>query len=280
MPSHRINTVPLLLLPLACVLALKSRRRGPGSSGSGVTLIALRVRGSVASRNVFTLRFQQLRRRRAIRRVRGDINPVEVTRRKTMNSHLNKFSIRSYLLPFIAMVLPTFAVVAEDDVKAQISDATMTSMHATIVSIDPDTRMVTLKNAAGETRTLHVDERARNLAQAKPGDIVTVDFYEAFALSLRKATGESPMAGEVGAVALAPLGDKPGVATLDTEVLTGVVVEINYKARTAAVRGPRSNVVRFDVSPESGNLEKIVIGDKVVAEHTVAIAISVDAPAD
>jgi transcriptional antiterminator Rof (Rho-off) len=162
-------------------------------------------------------------------------------------------------------------------VKRQVAEASLTSAKATIESIDYDKRTVTIVDASGESETLQVDEIARNFEHAKVGDVVTVDYYEAFALSLKPATGQSPGAGKIGAVSVAPAGDKPGIALVGTHVLTGFIEAINYKARTAAVRGPHGNIVDVEVDEESP-MDNINVGDKVVAEYTMAIAISVRAP--
>ena len=57
---------------------------------------------------------------------------------------------------------------------------------ATVVSVDQKTREVTLKNAQGQTFTIHCGEEVKNLPQVKPGDLVTATYREGLVYEVKK----------------------------------------------------------------------------------------------
>src|SRR5262245_20074297 len=55
---------------------------------------------------------------------------------------------------------------------------------ATVESVDPATRKVTLKLANGSTRTIVAGDEVKNFAQIKAGDKLTVAYMEALTIEL------------------------------------------------------------------------------------------------
>ncbi len=149
---------------------------------------------------------------------------------------------------------------------------------ATVEAVDYERRKVTLKGPQGNSVTLHVDERARNFNQIKVGDKVKAEYYESVALYVQKDDGSQPSAGEGAAVSLAPLGEKPGISAVETVVITATVEAIDYKSRTVTLKGPKGKSRTFKVDKSARDMEKVKVGDQVVARHTVAVAISVSKP--
>ena len=136
---------------------------------------------------------------------------------------------------------------------------------ATVEAINPATRTVTLKGPEGHTRTLKVDHAVKNFDRVKKGDQVTAEYYEETAIFVRPSS-EPPTAAEAGAVDVAPRGAKPGVAAVDTVVVTATVEAVDPQQRTVTLRGPQ------------GNLVTLKVGDEVVVRHTEAVAIAVQKP--
>jgi Cu/Ag efflux protein CusF len=150
------------------------------------------------------------------------------------------------------------------------------SLTATVEAIDLEKRLVTLKGPEGNTVTLEVGEQARNLSQVKVGDQVQADYYESVALYAQKPDGSLPAAAEMAAVERAPAGEKPGIAAVDSRMITATVESIDLEMRTVALKGPEGNTLNLKLDDRTPNLENLKAGDQVVARFTQAIAISVE----
>jgi hypothetical protein len=149
---------------------------------------------------------------------------------------------------------------------------------ATVESVDMKTRMVTLRTADGERKTIKVGEEARNLGQVKKGDLVTVTYYESIALNLKeKAPGEKPSATTTESFERAPLGAKPSGTVLRETTLTAKVTQVDKKKQTVTLQGPEGNSVKLNVE-NPANLEGVDVGDMVEATYREALAISVEKP--
>jgi hypothetical protein len=157
-------------------------------------------------------------------------------------------------------------------VVTQVSEIT-----ATVSEIDYDQRTVTLQGPQRAV-TLKVDESAKNFEQVKVGDQVKVEFLESVALFVKKSQGGPPAVKSGTAVTVAPLGEKPAIGAVDTVVVTAEVEAIDYGERTVTLKGPEGNSRTFKVGPDVEELETVKIGDKVVAQYTVAVAVSVSTP--
>ena len=152
------------------------------------------------------------------------------------------------------------------------------TVEATVEAINYNSRMVTLRGPKGKVVTMHVDERARNFNQIKVNDLVEAEYFEAVALYVQKHDGGQPVAGEGTAVSLAPLGEKPGVAAVDTMVVKATVIDIDYDARKVVLKVPDGRYITLIVDKDASNLGKVKQGDQVVARYTLALAISVKKP--
>jgi Cu/Ag efflux protein CusF len=151
------------------------------------------------------------------------------------------------------------------------------TLTATVEAIDLEKRLVTLKGPEGKTVTLKVDEQARNLAQVKVGDEVQAEYLQSVALYAQKPDGSLPAAAEIAAIERAPAGEKPGMAAIDSRMITATVESIDLEKRTVALKGPEGNTLNLKVDERTPNLENLKAGDQVVARYTQAIAISVNA---
>ncbi len=149
------------------------------------------------------------------------------------------------------------------------------TLNATVEAIDLDNRLVTLKGPQGNTVTFRVDERATNLPQVKVGDQVRIQYFESVALYAQEPDGSMPEAAEMAAFEQTPAGEKPGIAAVESRVITATVEGIDLDNRTVALKGPQGNTLKLKVDERTPNLENVKVGDQVVARFTQAIAISV-----
>ena len=173
------------------------------------------------------------------------------------------------------MTMGTLPAVAQDKPGVVVADLIVAT--ATVEAVDHATRTVTLKGSEGRTRTLRVDKGVKNLDQVQKGDQVTAEYYEETAIVVRRSA-EQPTAGEAGGVAVAPRGAKPGVADVETRVVTAQVEAIDPQKRTVTLRGPQGNVVTLKVDEQVKKFDQVKAGDEVVVRHTEAVAITVQKP--
>ena len=150
-------------------------------------------------------------------------------------------------------------------------------MTATVEAIDYHSRMVTIRGPQGKMIDLHADESVRNFNQVRVGDKVNVEVLESVALYVQKHDGTQPSVREGAAVAVAPRGERPGIAAADTVVITATVEAINYDTRMVTLRGPKGTRT-LRVHERARDMEKVKVGDQVVVRYTVAVAITVNKP--
>ncbi|SAK52686.1 hypothetical protein AWB79_01915 [Caballeronia hypogeia] len=170
-----------------------------------------------------------------------------------------------------------FAQTADVSVERNASGATVhgvAKVTATVVGIDPATRTVTLKTAAGKVMELEVTNEARNFDQLAVGDVVTAQYRESLTLSLMDKKTQ-PHHSESDTAQRAPSGAKPG-GELGREVtIIADVVAVDRNAKIVTLRGPRGDMVDLHVQdPE--RLKRVKKGDQVKAVYTEALAISVE----
>jgi Cu/Ag efflux protein CusF len=160
-----------------------------------------------------------------------------------------------------------------DDGAAAIEAVSQT---ATVESVDPEARTITLKGESGKTKTIQLGKEVVNFDQIKAGDKVRATLAEAVALSIGKPGEASPAAKESTAVALAPQGGKPGMLITESAQVTGKIesIDADMGTVTLTVDGqPRTYKAGPDV-----DLSKVKTGDEVTARATKALAIVVEKP--
>jgi hypothetical protein len=151
------------------------------------------------------------------------------------------------------------------------------TIRATVEAIDYQSREVTLRGPRGNAITFTADERVRRLNEIRAGDEVVADYYVSLATELREPTAEekeSPLTVVAGA-AKAPPSLPPGVGGVSQIRAVVTVVGIDRPAQTVVVRGPLGRYAAVRVA-DAARLEKLRLGDTVVATYTEAVAISVE----
>jgi len=148
-------------------------------------------------------------------------------------------------------------------------------VKATLESIDPKRRLITLKSMPDRILVLKADKAVRNFDQLKKGEAVLVDFVESVAIFIRAAKApQSP--AEARMVSVAPKGAKVGVLLAETFELSAVLESIDVKARQVTVKEPGGSRRIVVVDKSFKNLERFRRGEEVVLRVTEAIAINVE----
>jgi Cu/Ag efflux protein CusF len=185
------------------------------------------------------------------------------------------------LLPAVVLALTCYsklsaqtdegAAAAQGAIEAEVAKATFT-----VSAIDTAKRTVTLKGTDGTTRTVKCSKEVVNFPQIKVGDNVTVAIVESIAVAVHPK-GAPPSADERGAVALAPVGAKPGGIMARTTKISAKVEAVDAAAHTVTVKGPLGKERTFKVNPRV-DLSALKTGDEIVLRVTDALAIDVTAP--
>jgi len=182
------------------------------------------------------------------------------------------FALGFFALPGFAQQAPAGAVVtASEPGKAAIVAAVKAS--AVVTAIDKASRTLTLKGPDGKSFDLVAGDLVKNFDQVKVSDEVVVEYVRALTLELKKAGGTGGKTETTGAVR-AKAGEKPaGAVGRQVTVMTDVI-DVNPKAKTITLKGPKGNEVELDVqNPDQFKVVKK--GDKVEAVYTEALAVSV-----
>ena len=147
---------------------------------------------------------------------------------------------------------------------------------ATVTAVDAVSRQITLVTRDGAKTTFTAGPDVANFNQIQVGDLVKATAAEQVAVSMRKR-GEPASDGEAGAVALAPVGAKPGVVMANTREFTAKVEAMDLAHRKATLRFPNGQSETFEVRKDV-DMTKAKLGDEVVFRATDAVAITVEKP--
>jgi hypothetical protein len=159
-------------------------------------------------------------------------------------------------------------------------DSRVVAIRATVTAVDQKKRVVTIRDEAGEEASFYADEAVKNLPQVKAGDTLEGELGQSLVLELRAPTAEELAEGttilEVSATA--PAGEKPAGQFVRQIRALLTVEAIDKQAGTATLRGPAGNALTIPARDKK-NLDRVKVGDTVVATYTEALVLQVVAPA-
>jgi len=141
----------------------------------------------------------------------------------------------------------------------------------TVVDVNHDQRIVTVRGPGGRLADFAVPPEAQNLDQVHPGSRFKVRYLQSVAVSIRKGGTASSSSGRT--VNAAPKGDTPGGVIVNTRQITGVVESIDYGTRFVSVRAPEDKLLAFTVDEHVQGLEEIQAGDSISVEYTESLAL-------
>ena len=175
-----------------------------------------------------------------------------------------------------SLVLPACAGHQAGSEKPIAAQTRSVSQSAEVVGIDKPNRILTLRGQDNTVHDVEVGPDAKNFDQIKVGDIVTAQYYESAAISLRKqAPGEPAVTEGPSVVRVAPPGKKPEAVMAKTVVTSALVEDINYATREVTLKGPRGNSFKLFVDHQVPNLDEVQKGDHVVVTYSEAFALNV-----
>ena len=175
----------------------------------------------------------------------------------------------------IALSMPVQA--QQPAAKPQVMDAEAMSklvkVTAVVDAVDQKNRIVTLTGPEGNTFSVLVDERVKNLAQVKAGDKLVVEYFESLALDFQKGDGIRS-ATVFDDSARAKAGQKPGAAAMVSVSLVTNVWALNPGRGTVTVRGPYGHFTEVRLK-DPAMLTGVKVGDQMKVTMTQAVAVDV-----
>ena len=151
-----------------------------------------------------------------------------------------------------------------------------TRLVATVQAVDATTRSLTLKPKYGKAQTFKADAAVANFNQIQVGDEVHAEVVEALAITLIPG-GAAESAGAAGAIAVAPLGAKPGILMVDSVQATAKIVGIDAHEHSVTLEFLDGTLRVLQVSKKR-DLSNVMLGDAVQVRITEGVAINVSKP--
>lgn len=147
-------------------------------------------------------------------------------------------------------------------------------VSATVEKIDLEKRKVTLLLENGKKKTYKVDKSVQNLDQVKVGDKLKISFTEEIVILVGKSN-ESPGAGAVGAVGVAPKGAKPGIVMVDTTALSTKILAVDAAKHRVTIEEPDGKKKTIKLSKKVTNLDQLQVGDTVDMIVTESLVVDI-----
>lgn len=132
-----------------------------------------------------------------------------------------------------------------------------------VMVVNPETRLMTLKDADGVYHVLHVPPEVTRLDQIKIGDEVTITEYSSALIELVPADEAGPVASERSTDVDRQPGKKPSGSITDTLTVYGKVTAMDDASGTLTIEGPNQTRT-LDVDDPS-LIEGVSVGDGVIA---------------
>jgi hypothetical protein len=161
---------------------------------------------------------------------------------------------------------------AEPKGEVMMASATVT---ATVLKINQETREVTVKTDDGKEHTFVASEDVKNLAQVKPGDVITATYGEALAYEVKKGGQVADIATVVAGGAAAP-GSPTGRWNRPPDHGDGADHGDRPEGALGYLQGAAGQHPDHQgIAPEK--LEGVSVGDTVELTFTEAFAVKVEA---
>ena len=153
--------------------------------------------------------------------------------------------------------------------------ATTSRLRTTVLTVDAldiSNRMITLRSPAGDSLTMQVDERVKNLSLVNVGDTVSVAYYESWALSL---DGSAATAG-ASMTRTADAGQPPAVFAARRSTIRATVTAIDAGKPSVTFRGPQGRIQEVNVAQDPRILAQLKVGETYNVTYNEHLAMIVE----
>jgi uncharacterized lipoprotein YajG len=147
---------------------------------------------------------------------------------------------------------------------------------ATVTQIDAVKRTLTLRTESGEEIPLEASAAVRNLPQVKVGDRVTVTYFEAIGVEMRKPGDSTEATADLG-VGRTDAGTRPGGVVATVQTLPVTIVSVDTNTNTVKFYASDKKVRSITAKRPEGKayIAKLKAGDEVIITYSEALAIEV-----
>lgn len=151
------------------------------------------------------------------------------------------------------------------------------TITATVVSVDQEKRLVTLKGPKGKEVTVQAGPEVQNLDKVKAGDQVTAHYQAAVAVQVMPAESAQPGVDYSAGQSSAPKGSEPGAKAGQTVTVTSRLTAVDLKHNTITLSGPdgKSRTIEVKDPERQAALKKLKVGDMLVVTYVEALALTV-----
>jgi hypothetical protein len=174
--------------------------------------------------------------------------------------------------PFKTEICPGKIAMAREPWTGTATTSRLRTTVLTVEALDLSNRMITLRSPAGDSLTMQVDERVKNLPLVKAGDTVSVAYYESWALSL---DGSAEPAG-ASVTRTADAGQPPAVFAARRSTIRATVTAIDAGKPSVTFRGPQGRVQEVNVAQDPRILARLKVGETYNVTYNEHLAMIVE----
>jgi hypothetical protein len=174
--------------------------------------------------------------------------------------------------PFKTEICPGKLTLAREPWTGTASTSRLRTTVLTVDALDISNRMITLRSPAGDSLTMQVDERVKNLSLVNVGDTVSVAYYESWALSL---DGSAATAG-ASMTRTADAGQPPAVFAARRSTIRATVTAIDAGKPSVTFRGPQGRIQEVNVAQDPRILAQLKVGETYNVTYNEHLAMIVE----
>lgn len=146
--------------------------------------------------------------------------------------------------------------------------------NATVEKINLEKRKVTLLLDSGKHKTFKVDKSVQNLDQVKVGDHLKISFTEEVLVVVGNSK-QPPSAEDVGEVAVAPKGAKPGIVMAETYAMTAKVIAVDTAKHRVTLQDPDGKKHTIKLGKKAANLDQLKVGETIGTVITDSLVVEI-----
>jgi hypothetical protein len=203
------------------------------------------------------------------------VNPPETTTEEK-EKEIDMKKIALITLAGTLILGPVMLSAQAQDTSVPVAAGAMTKeVTGTVVVVNPQTRMLTIRQPDGVFEVIHVPSEVQRLDEIRIDDILTIDYIEAVAIDLQKGEAAAVAPGAVATREVDREGGRlPAGSIQETITLVGIVEGVNTAASEVTIRGPE-NTVSVNVR-DPALLADVNVGDSVTVTYISAVAASIE----
>jgi hypothetical protein len=173
------------------------------------------------------------------------------------------------------LILGPVMLAAQDAGVPVAAGAVTQEITGTVVVVNPQARMLTIRQPDGFFQVIHVPDEVQRLDEIRINDTLTIDFVEAIAIDLQKGEAAAAAPGAVATRDVDRVGGRLPAGSIEESItLVGIVEAVNTAASKVTIRGPE-NTVSVNVR-DPALLADVNVGDSVTLTYISAVAASVE----